>query len=343
MKALYENYSLKNVYRQTQTYSDDYLIGLFNQLRKSPPGWVPNQVNPDTITDSTSNHHISTPQRLKIVPDLLPTRHKLIIGDSKMMSEVADNSVHLMVTSPPYYNAPHDYKGLFSSYDAYLELLECVANEAYRVLEPGRIAAINIDDMLVDGDKYPIVADTTTIFKKAGFRYRDCIQWKKPDGYIRASRRSGNLVKHLSPMYYYPDNILESIIIFQKGRFDYKSIDPAIKSRSSLDINEIQDGKWVLNFWEMKNVLPRSDLEKGIAAFPEELPYRLIKLYSHTGETVLDPFMGSGTTMKVAKLLARNSIGIEFNKSCLPVIRNKIGFADDYVDEAGNEFELVIR
>ena len=101
-------------------------------------------------------------------------------------------------------------------------------------------------------------------------------------------------------MYFYPDNLLESIIIFQKGKFDYKSIPKDVKEKSKVDTKEIQSKKWFLTLWDMNNVMPNQVLEKDIAAFPEELPYRAIKLFSYVGETVLDPFAGSGTTMKIA-------------------------------------------
>ena len=148
------------------------------------------------------------------------TSHKVIIGNSVSMKEIPDGSVHLMVTSPPYFNAPFDYSGLYDTYDDYLSIITNFAIETFRVLEDGRIACLNIDDMLVDGEKFPIVADATKIFMKAGFRYRDRIVWKKPEGYVRISRRSGVMLQHPYPMYFYPDNLLESIIIFQKGKFD---------------------------------------------------------------------------------------------------------------------------
>lgn len=92
------------------------------------------------------------------------TIHKLIIGNCMSMEEISDGSVHLMVTSPPYFNAPFDYKGLFKNYEQYLGVLKNFAKETYRVLQDGRIAVLNIDDMLIDGEKYPIVADATKIF-----------------------------------------------------------------------------------------------------------------------------------------------------------------------------------
>jgi site-specific DNA-methyltransferase (adenine-specific) len=272
------------------------------------------------------------------------THHKLIIGNCMSMEEIPDESVHLMLTFPPYFNAPFDYKGLFKSYEQYLDMLDTVAKEVFRVLKEGRIAVLNIDDMLVDGEKFPIVADATKIFQDAGFRYRDRIIWKKPDGYLRISRRSGVLLQNPYPMYFYPDNLLESILIFQKGKFDYRSIPKEVKEASKIDLKEFTNNKWYMTLWEMTNVLPGSPLEKEIAAFPEELPYRIIKLFSYVGETVLDPFVGSGTTMKIARLLERNSIGIEIKKSLIPIIKKKLGFEGQLpLDNQDDTFEEIIR
>jgi site-specific DNA-methyltransferase (adenine-specific) len=274
----------------------------------------------------------------------MPTNHKLIIGSSEKMDEIGDESVQLAVTSPPYFNAPFDYKQLYSSYDQYLSMLKNVAVESFRVLSPGRIFALNIDDMLVKGEKYPIVADATRIFLDAGFRYRDRIVWKKPDGYLRISRRSGVILQNPYPMYYYPDNLLESIIIFQKGKFDYSSMPREIREASKIDKKEFLVKKWYMTLWEMTNVLPGSRLEKDIAAYPDELPLRIIKLFSYVGETVLDPFTGSGTTMKVARMNERNSIGIEMKKELIPIIQEKIGFgSQECIDLDRDTFELVVR
>lgn len=137
----------------------------------------------------------------------MATYHKLIIGNCMVMDEILDESVHLMVTSPPYFNAPFDYKGLFKNYGQYLGVLRRFAKETFRVLQNGRIAFLNIDDMLIDGTKFSIVADAIKIFQEVGFRYRDKIIWKKPEGYLRISRRSGVLLQNPYPMYFYPDNL----------------------------------------------------------------------------------------------------------------------------------------
>jgi len=259
----------------------------------------------------------------------MKSKHKVIFGNSMSMEEIPNESVHLILTSPPYFNAPFDYQNLFENYGQYLGVLRRVAKESFRVLKQGRIFVLNIDDMLVDGVKYPIVADAIKIFQRAGFRYRDKIIWKKPDGYLRISRRSGVLLKNPYPMYFYPDNLLESIIIFQKGKFNYRSIPQNIRKSSEIDLKEFQGKKWFKTLWEITNVLPGSPLEKNIAAFPEEIPYRIIKLFSYVGETVLDPFLGSGTTTKVAGKLDRHSIGIEIIRDLEKVIRKKTGFDNE--------------
>jgi len=260
------------------------------------------------------------------------------------MKELSNESVHLIVTSPPYFNAPFDYQGLFTNYESYLNVLTEFSKEAFRVLQEGRIFALNIDDMLVDGIKYPIIADSIKIMQNAGFRYRDKIVWKKPDGYLRISKRSGVLLQNPYPMYFYPDNLLESIVIFQKGKFNYRSKSQKIRELSKIDKKEFQNNNWHKTLWEMTNVLPGSYLEKNIAAFPEELPYRIIKLYSYVGETVLDPFAGSGTTLKVARVLRRNSIGYEIIRDLENIIKKKVGF-DGQISITNNDdvFKIIER
>lgn len=268
----------------------------------------------------------------------------IVFGDAQNMKELEDNSVHLVVTSPPYFNAPFDYPDLFKSYDEFLTLIRNVVKELKRVLDKGRIAALVVDDILIEGKKYPIVADITKIFIEEGFKYRERIVWVKPEGYIRISKRSGVLLQNPYPMYYYPDNLQESILIFQNGEFDYKSIPKELKEESKIDIEKYQKEKWYLNVWHITNVLPINNrLEKGIAAFPEEIPYRLIKLFSYKGETVLDPFMGSGTTLKVAIELGRNVVGYEIDLELLNVVKNKLKIGKPALIGNSPKFEIIIR
>jgi len=274
----------------------------------------------------------------------MKTFHKLIFGDSENMKELENESIHLVVTSPPYFNAPFDYPDLFESYDAYLDKMRKVAKELKRVVAKGRCVCIVCDDTLVNGKKFPVVADLTKIYIEEGFDYRDKIIWIKPEGYIRISRRSGVLLQHPYPMYFYPDNIQETILIFQNGKFDYKSIPDAIKEKSRIDIPDYQQSKWYLTTWHITNVLPlKNRLENGVAAFPDEIPDRLIRLFSFVGETVLDPFMGSGTTNRVAAKLKRNSVGYEIDLELCEVVREKMGLNQSSLFEKDFEVEIVVR
>ncbi|RKY17415.1 MAG: site-specific DNA-methyltransferase [Planctomycetota bacterium] len=272
------------------------------------------------------------------------TYHKLIFGDAENMQELEDKSVHLVVTSPPYFNAPFDYPDLFESYDAYLQKMRRIAQELMRVVQDGRVVCIVCDDTLIKGKKYPVVADLTKIYIEAGFTYRDKIIWIKPEGYIRISRRSGVILQHPYPMYFYPDNIQETILIFQKGKFDYKAIPEQVREVSKIDVNEYQQNKWYLTTWNITNVLPvRNRLEEGIAAFPEEIPFRLIRLFSYVRETVLDPFMGSGTTNKVAAALGRNSVGYEIDWELCETVKKKLGINPNSLLRPPYEVEIIQR
>ena len=251
---------------------------------------------------------------------------KVIFGDARNMKELPNESVHLVVTSPPYYNAPFDFPGLFKNYDEYLDLLRSVGKELYRVLKPGRVACFVTQDVRIEGKLYPIVVDLIRVMVyEVGFNYRDKIIWRKPEGYIRISRRSGVLIQHPYPMYFYPDNIYEEVVVFQKGKFDYNNIPRDVKEKSRIDINKFQGEKWYLSVWDIKNVLPSEKWSKYTAAYPEELVERLIKLYSYVGETVLDPFLGTGTTCVVAKRLGRSCIGYELDLELREAIEERLG------------------
>src|SRR5437899_3577023 len=278
---------------------------------------------------------------------------RVFFGDLRKMTsrEVADGEVSLIVTSPPYYNAPFDYPDLFPNYEDYLGLIRYFASQSRRVLGRGRICAVVTDDMLVNegnggrGRKYPLVADTTRIFLDEGLLYRDKITWVKPAGYTRISRRSGVVLQHPYPMYFYPDNIQESILLFQNGEFDYGHVKDAPKKileSSKIDTVQLNKDRWNLTVWNITNVLPTPGrVEEGIADFPEEIPRRLIKLFTMVGETVFDPFAGSGTTLKVARELGRRGIGYEIDLELKDVIKKKLGL--DYNRWTGEDFTVEER
>jgi site-specific DNA-methyltransferase (adenine-specific)/site-specific DNA-methyltransferase (cytosine-N4-specific) len=270
---------------------------------------------------------------------------KIIFGNAENMKEVDSNSIHLIVTSPPYYNAPFDFPNLFNSYDEFLKLLKNVGKELIRVLKPGRYACFVTQDVRIEGKLYPIVSDLIHIMVyDIGFEYQDKIIWKKPEGYIRISRRSGVIIQHPYPMYYYPDNIYEEIVVFKKpGEFDRSSIIAEIKEKSKINISRFQNEKWYLSVWDIKNVLPHEKWSKYTAAFPEQLIERLVMLYSYYRETVLDPFLVTGTTCLVAKKLGRNCIGYEIDLELKEAIEERLGLKQGSLTPEAINVEIIVR
>lgn len=259
------------------------------------------------------------------------TKHKIIIGDSRDMKEIADKSVHLVITSPPYWQLK-DYGakeqiGFNDSYEDYINNLNLVWNECFRLLHEGCRLCINIGDQFARSvyyGRYKIIPIRTEIIKfceSIGFDYMGAIIWQKP---TTMNTTGGATVMGSFP---YPRNGIikidyEFILIFKKPGNPPKA-SKEIKERSKLgkeEWNEYFSGHW--NFNGEKQT-------KHLAMFPEELPKRLIKMFSFVGDTILDPFLGSGTTTLAAKNLGRNSIGYEINPQFLSFIKEKIGAKED--------------
>jgi len=254
------------------------------------------------------------------------THHKIIFGDSRKMNKIADNSVQLIITSPPYWQLK-DYGvenqiGYNDSYEEYINNLNLVWKESHRVLENGCRLCVNIGDQFARSvyyGRYKVIPIRTEIIKfceSIGFDYMGAIIWQK--------KTTSNTTGGASLMGSYPtprNGIIsidyEFILIFKKlGKA--KSPPKEIKEKSKLTKEEWKtffSGHW--NFGGIKQ-------QEHIAMFPEELPRRLIKMFAFVGDTVLDPFLGSGTTSLAALKLGRNSIGYEINKEFLPIIKQKL-------------------
>lgn len=255
------------------------------------------------------------------------TLHKIVIGDSRHMDEIKNESVHLIVTSPPYWQLKDygvkDQIGYNDSYEGYIDNLNKVWKECYRVLHPGCRLCINIGDQFARAiiyGRYKVIPIRTEIIKyceSIGFDYIGGIIWQK----VTTCKTTGGA--NVMGSYPYPRGGIikidyEFILIFKKLGKDPKP-SREIKEKSKLsneEWNEYFNGHW--NF--------AGEKQKGhIAMFPLELPKRLIKMYSFYSDTVLDPFLGSGTTSKAALELGRNSIGYEINREFLEIIKTKIG------------------
>ncbi|MDP2951587.1 MAG: DNA methyltransferase [bacterium] len=261
----------------------------------------------------------------------MQTNHKVIIGDSRNMAELKNNSVHLVVTSPPYWQLKDygslDQIGFNDSYENYINNLNLVWKECFRVLNDGCRLCINIGDQFARSvyyGRYKIVPIRTEIIKFCeiiGFDYMGAIIWQKA---TTMNTTGGATIMGSFP---YPRNGIikldyEFILIFKKlGVSPFVSKEIKEESRMSKDEwNQYFNGHW--NFNGVKQ-------DKHLAMFPEELPKRLIKMFSFVGDNVLDPFLGSGTTTVAAKNLNRNSTGYEINNNYLPTIKEKIGATKD--------------
>jgi len=274
--------------------------------------------------------------------------HKYILGDSRKMKELQDESVNLVVTSPPYWNLK-DYEGGSeeigqgnSSYEEYLQGLYDVFRECVRVLTPDGKIAINIMPLFLTGKATKfnrrvtktVLSDLERFFEELGNMFFLSL-------YIWDKRKIARFSSWGS--YPYPPNLLstypyEWIIVFSKeGK--RKPVDKAIKEASQLTHEEWTD--WVCNsIWEMQ---PASAKREGHPApFPDELPKRIIKIHTFVGDTVLDPFAGSGTTSKVAKELGRNSIAYDINDEYLETFKKKVAWNQQGLDES-HTYELIDR
>jgi len=250
----------------------------------------------------------------------------IINSDSREMREVKNSSIDLIVTSPPYWNIK-DYGvkeqiGYNQPLNEYFDDLQKVFSECYRVLKPGRRMCVNIGDQFVRATDYgrykliPLHAEVIVRCERIGFDYMGSIIWQKK---TTMNTTGGAIVMGSYPCP--PNGIIEIdyefILIFKKPGKSEK-VAKEIKEKSKLSKEEWKE--YFSGHWK----IPGARQREHQAMFPEEVPKRLIKMYSYVNDTVLDPFLGSGTTAKVALELQRNVIGYEINSAFIPIIMNKI-------------------
>ncbi len=256
----------------------------------------------------------------------MKTHHKIINGDSRQMTELPDNSVHLAITSPPYWQLK-DYGtdnqiGFHDSYENYINNLNLVWKECYRTLHNGCRLCVNIGDQFARAVYYgrykviPIREEIIKFCENIGFDYMGAIIWQK----VTTSNTTGGGVQMGS--YPYPRNGIlkldyEFILVFKKLG------DSPKPTKEQKELSKMTAEEWNTFFaghWNFAGARQSGH----IAMFPEELPRRLIKMFSFVGETILDPFAGSGTTALAAKNTDRNSVGFEINPEFIPIIKEKL-------------------
>ena len=269
---------------------------------------------------------------------------KIIIGDSRIMKEVGNEEVDLVITSPPYWHIK-DYGvpgqiGYGQSLHEYLRDLYYVWRECFRVLRSGGRLCINVGDQFSRAIIYgrykviPIHAEIIAQCEDIGFDYMGSIIWQK-----KTTMNTTGGANIMGSFPYPPNGIVEIdyefVLIFKKPG-NFKKVRKEIKEASKLTKEEWKEyfsGHW--KFAGAKQIGHE-------AMFPDELPRRLIKMFSFVGDTILDPFVGSGTTIKVALELNRNAIGYEINKEFLEIIKAKLNL-NKGLFEISDKVEIIER
>ena len=254
------------------------------------------------------------------------TKHTLVTGDSRNLSLIPDKSVHLIITSPPYWQLK-DYGndnqiGFHDSYEGYINNLNMVWSECNRILHDGCRLCINIGDQFARSVYYgrykviPIRTEIIRFCETLGMDYMGAIIWQKQ---TTMNTTGGGAVMGSFP---YPRNGIlkidyEFILIFKKQG---KAPVPSLEQKESSEMTKEEWNTYFASHWTFGG----AKQDGHIAVFPEELPHRLIKMFSFAGETVFDPFMGSGTTALAARNLQRNSIGYEINPDFVDYYKQKV-------------------
>ena len=258
--------------------------------------------------------------------------YRVIIGDSRRMRELADSSVHLVVTSPPY-PMVGIWDNFFQeesaqSYDQMHDYLNQTWKEVKRVLVPGGIACINIGDATRTKDGtfhlYPNHSRVIESFEQLGLVTLPYVLWKKPTTKPHYRGKGAFLGSGFLPPNAYVTLDMEYILIFRRGSL--RTFEPKDPQRYKSKFTKKERDEWFSQVWTVTGARQmHRGLERRVAAFPEEIPRRLIRMFSIEGDLVLDPFLGSGTTLKAAMDLSRRFIGYEKLEDFSGIIRERMG------------------
>ena len=250
--------------------------------------------------------------------DSTRTIHRLIHGDARDLSFLEDKSIHLIVTSPPYwtlkkYRDVPGQMGHIDEYEEFLDNLRQVWHECFRVLVPGGRLVCVVGDVCLSRRQYgrhvvvPLHADICVMCRQIGFDNLNPIIWHKiSNANYEVSRGNGFLGKPYEPNAIIKNDI--EYILMQRKPGGYRKPTQQQRDKSRLTKKEYED--WFKQFWTMTGA---STKKNHPAPFPLELAHRVVRMFSFDGDTVLDPFAGTGTTCVAAMKCHRNSVGIDID------------------------------
>ena len=251
--------------------------------------------------------------------------YHIYIGDSEIVlrKKVKDESVDFVFTSPPYYVA-RDTE-VWDTYDDFLNKMKSIFKEVYRVMKRGRIVAVNVADYTFEGEHYPLGADFTHILvNELKFKYIMTVIWRKPEGISNSfGQFAGNFLKWRNPLYFYPNQNFEYIILVRKGKLNMEEYRSKLEYKYTTEYIESNLRPYLQAVWD---ILPKTSNRYHKLEFPTKLVEVALDLFTVPGDVVLDPFFGSGTTGVVCKRKLRSCIGIDINPQYLPIIRKRLGW-----------------
>jgi len=261
------------------------------------------------------------------LPDVPTGSVRVVAGDARELPGLAPESVHLVVTSPPYPQIPQ-WDALFerlgaTGYAGMHDLLGQAWAACARVLVEGGLMAINIGDALRSrpGQGFRLYPNHAEVLRRCtdlGLRPLPYLLWKKPMNRPNAYLGSGFL-----PPNAYVTLDCEFILLFRKGELRRFPVRDA-RRQGSRYTREERD-RWFSQLWEVRAERQRGADGTRTAAFPPEIPRRLIRMFSVAGDTVLDPFAGTGTTLEAAASLGRDAIGVEIDPTLVARLRARFG------------------
>lgn len=258
----------------------------------------------------------------------ITTKHRLVLGDARVMPWIADESVHLVLTSPPYwtlkrYNENEGQLGHVEDYETFLTELTRVWQEVFRVLVPGGRLVCVVGDVCLSRKKHgrhvvvPLHADICVICRKIGFDNLNPILWHKiANANYEVNNGSGFLGKPYEPNAIIKNDI--EFILMQRKPGGYRK--PTARQRRLSKIEKDDYSKWFQQIWRISG----ASTKKHPAPFPLEFAYHLVRMFSFWGDTVLDPFCGTGTTMLAAMKCDRHSIGIDIDPQYCQMAGNRL-------------------